>query len=219
MSRRYVSQLTHQESIDEIFLVTEKQLRPNRNGNLYLQFEVSDRTGKIGARLWNANESIYRAFDNGDFVRVEGNTQLFQGAVQLIATHIERVDEDQVDPDDFTPVSAVQVDKLMVRLGEMLRTIEDPSLKTLAECFLMDEELMNKLGQAPAGVKAHHAYRGGLLEHIVNLMEVVIRVSPCYPDVNRDLLLFGAFLHDLGKVDELGYDREFVYTDEGQLIG
>jgi 3'-5' exoribonuclease len=97
--------------------------------------------------------------------------------------------------------------------------MDDPHLKTLAECFLVDEELMAKFARAPAGVKHHHAYHGGLLEHVVNLMEVVSRVAPCYPQIDRDLLLTGAFLHDVGKIEELSYDREFAYTNEGQLIG
>ena len=219
MSRRYVAELSHQEEVDEIFLVSEKQLRPNRNGNLYLQFQLSDRTGVISARMWNATEALYRTFDNGDFVQVDGNTQLFQGAVQLIANSIARVDPSQVDLDDFTPVNSVQVDALQIRLGEMLRGMSDPHLRTLAECFLMDEALLAKLSSAPAGVKNHHAYRGGLLEHIVTLMEIVLRIGPIYPQIDLDLLLMGAFLHDLGKVDELSYDRDFAYTDEGQLIG
>lgn len=219
MSRRYVAELSHQEKVDEIFVVSEKQLRPNRNGNLYLQFELSDRTGAISARMWNATEELYRTFDNGDLVHIEGNTQLFQGAVQLIVNSIERADASEVDADDFTAVNAVQVDKLQVRLGEMLRGMSDPHLRTLAECFLMDEGLMAKLSSAPAGVKNHHAYHGGLLEHIVTVMELVLRIGPIYPQIDLDLLLMGAFLHDLGKVDELSYDREFAYTDEGQLVG
>ncbi|MGA2065338.1 MAG: OB-fold nucleic acid binding domain-containing protein [Thermoguttaceae bacterium] len=219
MSRRYVNQLTSQEAVDQVFMVSEKQLRPNRNGNLYLQIELSDRTGKIGARMWNASEGVYRAFDNGDYLRVEGTTQLFQGAVQLIATRLTKVPSGEVNPDDFLPLRAVEVDKLVVRLGELLRGLDNPGLQTLAECFLMDEAFMAKFTRAPAGIKNHHAYPGGLLEHVVNLMEVVLRVSPCYPQVDRNLLLMGAFLHDLGKVDELRYDRELAYSDEGQLIG
>jgi 3'-5' exoribonuclease len=219
MSRRYVNQLGQQETLDQVFVASDKQLRPNRNGNLYLQVELSDRTGAIGARLWNANEAVYKSFDNGDYVRVEGTTQLFQGAVQLIAARLAKVDPAQVNPDDFTPLRAVEVDKLIVRLGEMLRGMADPDLRNLAECYLMDEGLMAKLARAPAGVKNHHAYQGGLLEHVVNLMEVVLRVGPCYPQIDADLLLTGAFLHDLGKVDELSYDRDLAYTDQGQLIG
>ena len=139
--------------------------------------------------------------------------------MQLIANSIARADASEVDADDFTAVNAVQVDQLQVRLGEMLRGMSDPHLRTLAECFLMDEALMAKLSSAPAGIKNHHAYRGGLLEHIVTLMEIVLRLGPIYPQLDLDLLLMGAFLHDLGKVDELSYDREFAYTDEGQLVG
>jgi 3'-5' exoribonuclease len=219
MSRRYVNQLGHQEPVDQVFLVSEKQLRPNRNGNLYLQMELSDRTGKINARMWNASEVIYRAFDNGDYIHVEGTTQLFQGAVQLIATRLERASPKEVDPDDFAPLRAVEVDKLVVRAGEILRSLTEPCLQNLAECFLMDEVFMSKLARAPAGIKNHHAYLGGLLEHVVNLMEVVLRVSPCYPQIDRNLLLMGAFLHDLGKIDELRYERDLTYSDEGQLIG
>ena len=169
--------------------------------------------------MWNASEAVYKAFDNGDYVRVEGTTQLFQGAVQLIATRLSKVDADDVNHDDFQPLRAVEVDKLVLRLTEILRGLADPALRTLGECFLMDEALWAKFVKAPAGVKNHHAYQGGLLEHVVNLMEVVLRISPCYPQIDRDLLVFGAFLHDLGKIDELRYDRDLSYSDEGQLIG
>lgn len=219
MPRRYCNQIAQQETVDQVFRVSQKSLRPNRNGNLYLQFELSDRTGSLSARLWNATETVYKSFDNGDFLRVEGATHLHQGALQLIAARITKVDPSEVNADDFTPVAAVAVDKLMLRLGEMLRGMTDLNLRNLAECFLLDEPLMQKLGRAPAGIKHHHAYHGGLLEHIVNLMEVVVRIAPCYPQIDRDLLLMGAFLHDLSKVDELSYDRDFAYTDEGQLIG
>jgi 3'-5' exoribonuclease len=219
MSRRYVSQLGHQESVNQVFLASDKQLRPNRNGNLYLQMELSDRSGKIGARMWNASEASYGSFENGDYLQVEGTTQLFQGAMQLIVSRLSKVDGSTVQEDDFTPLAPVEVEKLGARLGELLRTMTNPHLANLAECILIDEELMRKFCQAPAGIKNHHAYRGGLLQHIVGLMEVIARIASCYPQIDRDLLLMGALLHDIGKVDELSYERELAYTDEGQLIG
>lgn len=219
MSRRYVNQFGHQEAVDEVFVASDKQLRPNRNGNLYLQLDLSDRTGAIGARMWNASEALYKSFDNGDYVRVEGTTQLYQGAMQLIASRLVKIDPVEVNEDDFAQLPSVAVDKLLLRLGEMLRDMADPHLRNLAECFLLDEPLMGKLARAPAGIKLHHAYHGGLLEHVVNVMEVVLRIGPCYPQIDRDLLLTGAFLHDIGKVDELSYERDLSYTDEGQLIG
>lgn len=219
MGRRFINQLGEQETVAEVFRAAEKQLRPNRTGHLYLQLELSDRSGAVGARMWNATESLYRSFENGDFVRVEGTSQRFQGAMQLILTRLEKVDSKEVSEDDFTPLAAVDVDQLVVRLGELLRSIANPHLRNLAECFLLDEEFMGKLARAPGGVKHHHAYLGGLLEHVVTLMEVVLRVAPCYPQLDRDLLLVGAFLHDAGKTDELCYEREFAYSDEGQLVG
>src|SRR5262249_25863994 len=214
MSRRYVRQVAHQEAVDQIFLASEKQLRPNRNGNLYLQLELSDRSGSIGARMWNASENDYRNFENGDYVRVEGSTQLFQGTIQLIASTIRKAPKSDVNPDDFLILGSKEIDHLVVRLGAFLRKMREPHLLNLAECFLMDEDFMRKFSRAPAGVKNHHAYLGGLIEHVVNLMELVSRVAPLYPAINPDVLLMGTFLHDIGKVDELTYERDFAYSDE-----
>ena len=145
MPRRYISELNHQEPIDAVFVAGEKQLRPNRSGNLYLQVDLSDRSGSIAARIWNANETLYKSFDNGDYVRVVGTAQLYQGAMQIIASKLHRVDPAEVDPADFTPVPAVAVDKLVLRLAEILRGLGDPALQNLAECFLIDERLMANL--------------------------------------------------------------------------
>jgi 3'-5' exoribonuclease len=219
MSRRFVNQLSEQETIHEVYRAGEKQLRPNRNGNLYIQMELSDRSGSVAARMWNASESIYRTFNNGDYVLVEGSTQIFQGTMQVIIARLLKVEPSEVNEDDFTPLSTVDIDRLVARLGQMLRGMKNPHLLNLAECFLLDEDFMRKFVRAPAGIKHHHAYHGGLMEHIVNLMEVVTRIAPCYPQLDPDVLLLGAFLHDASKVDELTYERDFGYSDEGQLIG
>jgi 3'-5' exoribonuclease len=217
--RRYVCQLGHNEQINQVFLASEKQLRPNRNGNLYLQLQLSDRSGAIAARLWNASENDYRAFENGDFVKVEGNTQLFQGNMQLIASAIRRARPDEVDELDFRVLRSDEIDHMATRLSEILRTIKSPEIRNLAECFLMDSDFMTKFTTAPAGMKNHHAYQGGLLEHVVSLMELVLVVAPRYQRLDQDKLLLGAFLHDAAKVDELSYDRDIAYTDDGQLLG
>ncbi len=219
MPRKLINQLSQQEAVDEVFVASGKQLRPNRNGNLYLQVELSDRTGSIGARLWNADEAIYQSFHDGDYVRVQGNTQLFQGAVQMIARRIEPVQREEVDPADFEPEPAVDAGRLLGRLKELVRGIGDPYLKTLAECFLLDEEFLGRFTLAPAGTKHHHSYHGGLLEHTVSMMEAAERIAPCYPQLDRDLLIVGAMLHDVGKTRELGFQGGLEYTDEGQLVG
>lgn len=219
MSRRYVNQLTHGDSIDEVFLVADKQLRANRQGNLYLQLELRDKSGTIGARLWNATEDLARSFEPGDYLRVRGKTQVFQGSLQIILTHIDSIDGSRVEPEEFLPQSTQNVGKLMDRLREVVRTVRHPHLRALVECFLIDDEFLRKFTQAPAGIKNHHAYQGGLVEHVVTLLNLADRVTPLYPEVDRDLLMAGIFLHDIGKVEELSYDRSFGYTDEGQLVG
>jgi 3'-5' exoribonuclease len=219
MSRRFINQFTHQEPVDQIFLAQQKQLRPNRNGNTYLQVELSDRSGIISGRMWNAGDGEYRGFNDGDFVRVEGLAQLFQGQMQLIIHNICRARMDEVNEDDFMPLSPATIDQLVARLIEILRSIKNPHLRSLADCFVMDESFMAKFSRAPAGVKNHHAYVGGLLEHVVNLMEVILLVTPRYPELDPELMLVGALTHDMGKIDELAYDKGFSYTDEGQLIG
>lgn len=219
MTRRFVQQMADGDAIDEVYLVTDKQLRANRNGNLYLQLELRDRTGAISARLWNAGEHLFRSFDVGDFLLVKGKVQLFQGSLQMILSHIDRSETEKVDLVDFLPHTEQDVSKLLERLRSILLKLGNPHLRALAECFLMDDEFVRGFCQAPAGVRNHHAYIGGLLEHVVTLLDVADRVLPLYPLLDRDLLLSGVFLHDVGKVRELSYGRTFAYTDEGQLIG
>ena len=219
MSRRYVSQLAHNEQVDQVFLASEKQLRPNRNGNLYLQVDLSDRSGSINARLWNASETDYKSFENGDYVYVDGSTQLFQGNIQLIVTRVRKARSDEVDEADYKTLQSDQIQQFQNRLIEILGQIQSRPLSRLVEAFLGDEAFMAKFTQAPAGMKNHHAYQGGLLEHVVSLMELILAVAPRYPQLDQDKLLVGALLHDAAKVEELSYDRDIAYTDEGQLLG
>ena len=217
--RRFVSQLSHNEQISQVFLASDKQLRPNRNGNLYLQVDLSDRSGSVNTRMWNASDNDYKAFDNGDYVHVEGATQLFQGNMQLIANRIRKARPDEVDESDFITLQTEQVDKMRDRLTEILGGIKSAPLLRLAKGFLADDTFMGKFCRAPAGMKNHHAYQGGLLDHVLSLMELVLVVGPRYPQVDTEKLLMGAFLHDAAKVDELSYERDIAYTDIGQLLG
>jgi len=219
MTRRYVSQLVDGESVDDDFLVADKQLRANRQGNLYLNLELRDKTGTVGARLWNATESVARLFEPGDFLHVRGKTQVFQGSLQIILNHLEVLDPASIQAEDFLPQSSQNIAKLLARLREILFAMNNPHLRALVECFLIDDDFVRKFTMAPAGIKNHHAYQGGLLEHVVNLLNVAGRISEFYPELDRDLLLTGIFLHDIGKVDELSYERAFAYTDSGQLVG
>lgn len=217
--RRFINQLSEREQVDQIFLVADKQLRVNRNGNLYLQLRLTDKTGSLTGMLWNANEQMADAVATGGYARVQGTTQIHNGQLQMIVTRVEPAEQRHVDEADFATVTSEEVDRLARRLAELLRGVKNVHLRNLAECFLTDDDFMARFTAAPAGIKNHHAYRGGLVAHVVSLMEVCRVVAPLYPELDADLLLLGAFLHDAGKIDELSFDRELAYTDEGQLIG
>ena len=216
---RFINDIDEREQIDEVFLVADKQLRANRNGNLYLQLRLTDRSGAITGMLWNATDNMFNSFDTGNYLRVQGTTQSYNGQLQMIITRIEPANPGSIDEADYITVSTVEIEKFALRLADLLRGVSNVHLRSLAECFLADEEFMAKFTTAPAGIKNHHAYKGGLLAHVVSLMEVCRVVAPRYPELDGDMLLIGAFLHDAGKIDELTYDTEFGYSDEGQLIG
>jgi 3'-5' exoribonuclease len=219
MKRQSLNQLGEGTQISEVYQLIDKQLRPNRQGNLYLQVRLSDRTGWVTGMLWNATENQYQSLPMSGYVHVVGASQIYNGMVQLIIKSMEVVDAKQLDLRDFAVEPKTDVVKLRQDLTVMLGSIRDPAIKALADCFLADETLMKKFLMAPAGIKNHHAYHGGLIEHVVNLMRVCQAIVPFYPTVDADLLLIGAFLHDLGKIDELSYDGELGYSDAGQLLG
>ncbi len=219
MPRRLITELPPQAQIDQLFLATHKQLRPNRNGQLYLQVELADKSGTITGRLWNASDDDYGAFEDGDYVRVEGHTQLYSGSLQLIVSAIERADPRTIDESEFLVLSRNDVVRLEAELTTILGTIRAVPLKALADEILADGPLMEAFRRTPAGVKHHHAYAGGLLDHVVNLLRLADRVAPLYPALDRDLLLVGVLVHDIGKTVELESLQGFSYTDAGQLLG
>lgn len=219
MSRRFVADLKDGEIVDDVFLVADKQLRANRNAALYLSVDLRDKTGMINGRMWNVTEDSCAGVQSGSYVRSRGKVQLFQGTLQLILTHCDPVSAVEVDPVDFEQISSVKVEQLLEKLRSVLLGFENPYLRMLMECFLVDEELLQALCDTPAGVKAHHAYAGGLLEHIVTLLDAAEKICSVYPDLDPELLQAGVFLHDIGKTRELSCDAGFSYTDEGQLLG
>ena len=218
-SRKFIKELGENEKIDQVFLLHEKQLRQNRNGNLYLLTRLADKTGTVTAMLWNAKEDTGHNVNPGDYVRLVGATQIFNGSLQIIAQSVEPAPAGSYAEDDFVAFSAERRDALLAELQEVLGSLRHVHLRELANLFLKDTSFLEKFAMAPAAVKNHHAQRGGLLEHVVSLMAVADWIGRHYDALDRDLLVMGTFLHDIGKIDELSYERDLAYTDEGQLVG
>ncbi|MDG2359618.1 MAG: HD domain-containing protein [Planctomycetaceae bacterium] len=219
MSRQFIEELKDGDTIEEVFLLADKQLRANRNANLYLLTQLRDRTGTVSGLMWNVTEETCADFDAGDFVHVRGKVQVFQGGLQAILTRVDRIDSAGLNSEDFEFQPPQDVNSLFERMKEILLAIKNAPIRTLMESFLLDEAIVQKLLRTGAGVKAHHAYPGGLVEHICNMLEVSDRIRDLYATVDFDLVQAGIFLHDLGKVREMDFENAFVYTDEGQLLG
>lgn len=219
MSRQFVEELKDGDTIEEVYLLADKQLRANRNANLYLLTQLRDCTGTVSGLMWNVTEDTCADFDAGDFVRVRGKVQVFQGGLQAILTRVDRIDSAGLNSEDFEVQPPQDINALFDRMRELLLSIDNEAIRSLMECFLIDEALVQKLLRTGAGVKAHHAYPGGLVEHICNMLEVSDRIRDLYPEVDFNLVQAGIFLHDLGKVREMDFENSFVYTDEGQLLG
>lgn len=219
MTRRFVNELIEQEQLDQTFRAADKQLRVNRQGSKYILVKLADRTGTLTGMMWNADDRTFEGFERGDYVQCKGRTQLYNGGLQVIVTEIARVDEGEVDPADYDRFDASAAKDLIEKISLMLRGFRNVHLRRLGEQFLADDRFVARLQMAPAAVSNHHAYPGGLLRHTVDLMELAQLVAPKYPQVDHELVMMGAFLHDLGKIEELSPAGELSYTDRGQLVG
>lgn len=219
MSRQFIADLQARDNVDEIYRVADKQVRSNRQGNDYLLLQLMDRTGQVSGLRWNAGQSLYETFQKGDFLRVLGSTQLHNGVLQILVQDFEAVHSSKVNHEDFSRSDPGEVEQLLGELKGKLASVKHPHLRKLVAAYLSDEQLLDKLRRAPAGIKTHHAYEGGLLRHVLDLMRIAEAVAPNYAQLDVEMLLVGVFLHDLGKLEELTYDGDLGYSDPGQMLG
>lgn len=221
MKTVYVTDLARQESqvITSFFLVQSKALRSTREGKPYLALRLADRTGSVEARVWDAVETVEGEFERNDVVKVEAAVESYRGQVQLKVKRLRRARDAEVEPDEYLPQTAQDVEALYAELLSVARGVGNPHLRPLLLGVLEDKELAARLKRAPGAKLLHHAYRGGLLEHIVSLCRFCRLAAQNYPEIDLDLLLTGAILHDIGKIHELSYERSFDYTTTGNLLG
>lgn len=206
--------------ITSSFVVATKQAKPRKSGDLYLALTLADRTGQIEAKMWdNVNDHI-SLFDQDDFIKVRGLINKFNGRFQLTLHKIRSLEEAEVDFNDYLPRTTKNIDELWSSLAAFVNNFKDPYLKSLLNAFMADSQIERAYKIAPAAKTLHHAYIGGLLDHVVSLFRLCELASRNYPVmIDCDLLMTGAFLHDIGKIHELSFARTFAYTTRGQLLG
>jgi 3'-5' exoribonuclease len=221
MKEFFISECPQQENkvITSSFVVVSKQVKPKKTGEPYLALILGDRTGQIEAKMWDNVEEFLNSFEQDDFLKVKGLINKYKNRFQLTIHKLRRMQDAEIDFADYLPKTTKNIDELWAALAGFVATFQNPHLKALLERFLADPEIAERYRNAPAAKSLHHAYMGGLLDHVVSLCRSCDLLCRNYPQVNRDLLLTGAFLHDVGKIYELTYNRSFSYTTRGQLLG
>jgi 3'-5' exoribonuclease len=201
------------------FVVAAKQIKPKKTGEPYLALTLADRTGQLEAKMWDNVEEVLEAFEQDDFLKIKGLVNKYKNRFQLTIHKLRKLGESEIDFADYLPKTTKDVDELWRTLTSFVSSIQNPYLKSLVQSFMADPEIAAAYRNAPAAKTLHHAYIGGLLDHVVSLFRSSDLICRNYPQVNRDLLLTGVFLHDIGKIHELTYMRSFSYTTRGQLLG
>ncbi|MCB9840880.1 MAG: HD domain-containing protein [Phycisphaeraceae bacterium] len=217
--RRYIADFGVSERVEGAFAISNAQMGRTRNDKPYLRCLLSDKTGEVSGRMWSIEEAQFRRLPTEGFVYVEGETQAYQGDLQLIIHSIDPIDPTPEQMGELLPSTDKDVGAMFEEVRTLLGTLAHPAAKALANEYLADEFLMDQFRRAPAAKSMHHAYLGGLLEHTLQLLRLADAVCPLYPKLNRDIVVLGLFLHDLGKTRELKFDQTFAYSDRGELIG
>jgi 3'-5' exoribonuclease len=220
MKSHFVSDLQDGQAVTSLFLVGEKGIRTSqRSGKSWLELALRDRTGSIPAKMWDNFETLAKTFEADDVVQIRGRVKLYNGQKEMTLEQIVPAAERDYDLSDFIAHTRHDVGKLYAELGAAVAAVRNPWIKRLLESVVNDPEIAPKLKRAPAAMNMHHAFVGGLLEHTVSLIGLGRAVAAHYPELDADVLLAGIVLHDVGKIDELNYERGTHYSTEGRLLG
>ncbi|HXE11729.1 MAG TPA: OB-fold nucleic acid binding domain-containing protein [Bryobacteraceae bacterium] len=219
MKEVFVNALVPNETVTTHFLVIYKEVRQKKTGEPYLTLVLADRTGEIEAKMWDNVAEVMSTFDRDDFVKVKGLAQLYQNKQQFTVHKIRRAEDHEVEAADYFPCSKRDPDEMFAELREIIAGMRNEHLRKLLSAIFADEKLADLYRRAPAAKSIHHACLGGLIEHVLSLCGLCRVIAAHYTDLDVDLLLSAAILHDIGKVEELAYDRSFAYTTAGQLLG
>ena len=225
LSKTFIADLVLDTHIQSTFLVSAKATRQTKYGDAYLCVTLIDRTGAIEARAWENAELLAERFCTDDFVIVSGQVSSYQDTLQLKLIDIQSVGDEAVEVTDFLPSSRWEPEALFAQLKELvLEHVQGAPMRAFFKTLFGQHELMERFKRAPAAKTNHHNFIGGLLEHVLSMAREAVLLADHYARyypglINRDLLMAGCVLHDIGKCRELSFTRSFAYTTHGQLIG
>jgi 3'-5' exoribonuclease len=215
----YVTDIEAGSKVNDVFLVTEKNLAVSQKGSPYLNLRLRDKTGEIDGRVWENATQFNRSFQKGDIIAIRSRAVNYRNVMQLSISHIEKVDDSVIEPADYSPASSFNTDDMFEELMAYVEGIKSPPLQELLNAIFHDEQILTAFKRAPAAKGLHHCYIGGLLEHTLSVTQLLDMAAQHYRNVNRDLLIAGGILHDIGKIYELSFAKMIDYTDKGRLVG
>lgn len=222
MKKQFISSIKAGDSVNDIFILSDKALAQKKDGNNFLNITLSDKTGSIKGVMWDNIDETVTEITSGNFVNIRGKISEYKGILQLVVKSISQVSSDSVNPSDFLPATSRNIDDMFIHILKITGSIETVYLKELFEKFWNDDEFVSKFKTAPAAKKMHHAYIGGLLEHSLSMAilanKIVNHYKEYYKGLNKDMLIAGAILHDIGKIREFDYKYSIDYSDQGRLL-
>ena len=219
MGHRFINAFKEGDVIEATYLVREKSFDVTKNGDNYIALELADRTGIVDARKWDASRNLFDSFNVDEFVKIKGKVEIYKGYSQLKVDYLAKAEEALLDISLYVPAVDKDRGQMFATYLSEIEQLKNSYLKRLLNNIFLNEETAAKFKEAPAATDFHHPYLGGLLEHTLDIIGLAKIVASRYPHINRDLLICGAALHDIGKIDELSYKRSFYYTDKGRLMG
>ena len=219
MSKIFINEIRDRAQVDSVFLVKEKITAMAKNGKPYLTIRLMDKSGEVEAKVWDNVDALAATFDKDDFVAIRSKASIYLGKMQLVIAELRKVPEEEVVLADFLPETDRDIREMETELASLVDSLTDDDLRRLLKAFFDDPSFMAVYRTAPAAKGMHHVYLGGLLEHSLAVAKLVDAMVPLYEGLNRELLIAGALLHDVGKVREMTYLRSFDYSDEGKLLG
>ena len=217
MNKTFLNQQSFGDTLNGVYLIKNLQVRKRKNGADFLTFDLCDKTGELASNMWEGFEHLDLA--KVKFLKVQGSIGTYQDKLQATISAAAHFAENAVDLNDFVPVTSKDVTEMLAFINAKIEQISDIPLKVMLQLIFKDERLLAKTRIAPAAKSLHNAYLGGLVEHIYDLLQLADFVTAYYPEINKNILVAGVILHDIGKTEELNAGTDFDYTDEGKLLG